>query len=96
MSVGKKAEEAVNRIEAKEADERAAVKIENEEINAIKGDKKMCIRDSLAGDRISVATRTGNINLPKPMFDARRVQQRGQIQSNFKPMGCLLYTSRCV
>ena len=41
----------------------------------------------LAGDRISVATRTGNINLPKPMFDARRVQQRGQIQSNFKPMG---------
>lgn len=33
-------QEAVNRIEAKEADERAAVKIENEEINAIKGDKK--------------------------------------------------------
>ena len=41
----------------------------------------------LAGDRISVATRTGNINLPKPMFDARKIQQRGQIQSNFKPMG---------
>lgn len=41
----------------------------------------------LAGDRISVATRTGNINLPKPLFDARRIQQKGQIQSNFKPMG---------
>lgn len=41
----------------------------------------------LAGDRISTATRTGNINLPKTMFDARNIHQEGSIRSNWNPMG---------